>query len=287
MKNRFTFVAAFFVAFTICGSVCGKIQIPAWEKSASQSNSAGANSPIYANPSQFPPHSSNAGQTISLNPAAEERIDASTQEKLNDSFTKVLLALNDADQQNFASAMATIGVIVAEDKSENTQKKLFDIVHGKTASEIIAAARKLTPYIRKYSKIIDGTNEDTFNRSIGKLMVSLPLEKQGIFSESVAKLMYQAQQDKLEPSVLRKKLDGKTADEVIWLAEHINMPFSIVNSSSGKNKEVQITPLTEGQLKDYKHIQTAEDKAAAAEKAKSPPAPKLDDNLSPNALYNK
>lgn len=211
------------------------------------------------------------------------RIDASTQKTLNDSFSKVLLALDDERQQLFASAMATIGVIVAEEKSPDVQKKFYDIVHQKTADEIIAASRKLTPFLRKYSKIIDGTSADAFNRSLARTVVSLSPEKQQTFSESVAKLLYQAEKDGVPVEDLRKKLDGKTADEIIWLAETVNLPFKIDSDAKRQQKkEIKLTPLSPDELKKYnaKEAQEAKQRASAKKKHSN-----YKENLSPSSLF--
>lgn len=237
-------------------------------------------------PSQDKPawQSAQPPKTTSLLKATDalntKKIDASTQQRLHDTFAEVLMSLDDQDQQMFAAAMATISVMVAEDKSEDNQKKLYDVIHGKTAEEIIAASRKLTPHIRKYSKIIDGTNQDTFNRSVGRIVVSLPIEMQTKFSEAIAKLIFQAQKDKIPAQQLYKKLDAKTPDEVIWMAEHVNLPFSIVNSSNAKKVETTISPLSKEEVEKYKKSfgDTTPDSVGKKEQS-------LDINLSPTGAF--
>ena len=221
-----------------------------------------------------------AWETAAAKAPPAERIDATTQKSLYETFTKVLMSLDDAEQQKFAAAMATISVIVAEDKSADVQKKLFDAVHGKTADEIIAASRRLTPYIRKYSNIIDSSSEDAFNRSVGRVMVSLPPEQQGKFSESVAKLMYQAQKDRVPPEEFRKKLDAKTADEVIWMAERINMPFAIVNSDTARHTTISPLSPEEAERLKKEFGEVSEERENPSEKKEK----SLQINLSPSSI---
>jgi len=173
------------------------------------------------------------------------RLDASNEEKMQQSFFKILMSLDDSQQQKFASAMATIGVMLQQEDGARFGN-LKDLINGKTADEIIATARRMTPYIKQHSKIIDGSSTDSMGKSISHILISLPEEKQPQFSEAIAKLMFEAKKNKEDESVLRKRLDGKTGEEVIELARKIDLPFSINQSSQ---KEYQIAPLSEQEKK--------------------------------------
>ena len=176
----------------------------------------------------------------------ELRLDASSEEKMQQSFFKMLMALDDTDQQKFSSAMAIIGVMMQQRDGETKFGKLKDILDGKTADEIIATARRMTPYIKQHSKILDGSTPEKFGKSISLVMISLPEDLQPAFSEAIAKLMFDAKQNKEDESVLRKKLDGKNGEEVIAMASKIDLPFDPA-PKSGTQKEYSIAPLTEAE----------------------------------------
>ena len=131
------------------------------------------------------------------------RLDASSEEKMQQSFFKMLMALDDTDQQKFSSAMAIIGVMMQQRDGETKFGKLKDILDGKTADEIIATARRMTPYIKQHSKILDGSTPEKFGKSISLVMISLPEDLQPAFSEAIAKLMFDAKQNKED----KKKMD--------------------------------------------------------------------------------
>lgn len=179
--------------------------------------------------------------TFSARDAAHSmRIDASDPQKLQESYVNLLLALDDATQQSFAQAMAILGVVLSENPALGGDRKMKEILDGKTADEIIAAARRLTPYIGKHSDIVNAKDKAQFSASIGKVLVGLDAKKQAQFSEAVAKILYDAEKKKTPEADLMRRLDGKTADEIIKMAGDIDLPFD----TSSNFKEFKIAPIT-------------------------------------------
>ncbi len=173
------------------------------------------------------------------------RIDASSEQKLQQSFSDVLLSIEDeTKQQTFASAMATIGVIYAN--APSVTLSLMELLNGRSADEIIMISRKLSPQIRQNSNIIDGSTPEKFGKSIASIIISLPVEHQGKFTEAIAKLMYEAKQAGKPETSIAKELDGKTAQEVIDLASRIKLPFEI-----NSNSPVIVDSPTKSELEEY------------------------------------
>ena len=182
--------------------------------------------------------------------ASVPRLDASSQERLQQSFADMLLSISDDfKQQAFAGAMATIGVVFAQNPDELGSTSMLELLDGRNADEIIAISRKLTPQIRQNTMAVDGSNAENFGKSIGGIMVSLPVEKQGEFSEAIAKLMYEAKQKGEADTSIARKLDGKTAQEIIDMAAKIELPFKIGGKLSPN--EVEIGTPTEKDFKDF------------------------------------
>ena len=180
----------------------------------------------------------------------ELRLDSSDQGKLQESFVEMLLALDDDQQQAFATAMATIGILLNQDPEIADGKTLEELLNGKTADEIIAISRRMSPYIKQNINIINGSTAEEFGKSVGQILISLPAEKQTPFSEALAKIMYEAQKSGETEKDIIKKLDGKNADEVIKMAEKIDMPFAIGNKA--KPEDYSIKTLTKEELKSLR-----------------------------------
>lgn len=174
------------------------------------------------------------------------RIDASSPEKLQASYEKMIVSLDDEMQQKFALAMTTIGVVMSQRADLGGSQKIMEIINGKTALEIIAESKKLTGYIRKSEKIVRAEDSATFSKSIGNMLLSLPDEKRNDFSEAVAKLMYDRENRKIPESDFLKKVNGKSADEIIEIAKDIEVPFTIAKKNV--KKEYKIEKLSDSEL---------------------------------------
>ena len=177
------------------------------------------------------------------------RIDASSPERLQESFIQMLTLLDDNTQQALAAAMATIGVVMNEDPKLGGQEAVMKLINGKTADEIIAASRRLTPFIKQHSNIIDGSTAEAFGKSVSRLLVSLPADRQGEFSEALAKLMYEAKKNGKPETDIIKELDGKTAIEVIELAKRVDLPFEVARRANPE--QFEISPIRDADLKKY------------------------------------
>lgn len=175
-----------------------------------------------------------------------KKIDASSNEKLQETFIALMTSIESDDkQQKFASAMATIGVVLSQQYSESAaHKKYVELVDGKTADEIIETAKKMTPQIRGTIVKIDGTSAESFNKSVGRMLLGISLDKQRKFSSALARIMYDAEQTKKDETQVAKMLHGKTVDEVIEFARPIKSPFP-----SDENQEFYLSPLTKEELK--------------------------------------
>lgn len=209
------------------------------------------------------------GQTAGA-PGAPMRIDASDPKKLQDSFMKMLSSLDGNTQQKFAAAMATIGVYYMQD-ARNSKEGMKEAIDGKTAEEIIAISRKLFPGIKQNTRIIDGSSREAFGRSVAELLITLPEDKQTAFSEAVAKIMYDNKKAGKNEDDIMKRLDGKTAEEVVELATGISTPFD--------NPAIQ-TP------KDYTLRKMTEDEVKRIRRTKTPgnEQPDYESNLSPSSI---
>ena len=177
--------------------------------------------------------------------AAEKTIDASSDERLQETFFDALSSLDEASQQKFASSMATIGVILAQKYGEAAaHAKYAELVGGKTPAEIIKISESLAPQIRGMAERVDGKSAESFEKSVGQILIALPLAKQKSFSAAVAKIMYDAEKNrKGEPSPYMR-FDAMTADELIAAARPIKTPFSEAESG-----EIYASPLTKEELK--------------------------------------
>lgn len=214
-----------------------------------------------------------AGGEAANPPPAELRLDASDAKKMQDSFMKMLSSLDGATQQKFAAAMATIGVYYMQNAGRGGNAEMGKAIDGKTADEIIALSRRLFPGIKQNTKIIDGSSRDSFGRSIAEILVSLPPEKQTAFSEAVAKVMYDNQKAEKKEEETMKRLDGKTADEVIELATGISTPFDNPSISTPKNYTLrEMTKEEIGRLKRPDAGKTL---------------PDYESNLSPSSIIKK
>ena len=69
--------------------------------------------------------------------------------------------------------------------------------------------------------------------------------------------MYEAQKNGEDEKSVMKKLDGKNADEVIKIAEKIDMPFTI-GSNKAEEKNYSIKTLSEEEIKSLKLKDKAE-----------------------------
>ena len=70
--------------------------------------------------------------TISFAIASELRIDATSPEKMQASYAKILASLDDDMQQKFALALTTIGVVMAQRADLGGSQKIMDMINGKT-----------------------------------------------------------------------------------------------------------------------------------------------------------
>ena len=204
---------------------------------------------------------------------AEMRIDASSSERLQESFINMMMALPDSMQQKFASAMTTLGLVFSQRPELGGNEEMLKLVAGKTADEIIAEARRLTPYLKQHSNIIDGRSADAFGQSVASVLVSLDTDKQTKFSEALAKLMYDFQKKGKTNEDLIKKLDGKTPEEVLEMAREIDAPF--VSNSESSFKEFKLAPLSDEEVKKLK---------IAPQDGKSEEE-SLDTSLAPNSIF--
>ena len=134
--------------------------------------------------------------TISLAIASELRIDATSPEKMQASYAKILASLDDDMQQKFALALTTIGVVMAQRADLGGSKKVMEMINGKTAQEIIAESKKLTGFVRRVKEVIKANTSAEFSTVVGNLLISLPEGKRENFSEAIAKLIYQREQQK-------------------------------------------------------------------------------------------
>lgn len=179
--------------------------------------------------------------------STEKKIDASNNEKLQDSFFEVLSSLDSYKQQQFASSMATIGVVLSQKYGEqNAHGEYIKLVNGKTANEIIALAKSMSPQVRGMAKKIDGTSMDAFNKSTGQILITLPLDRQRAFSAALAKIIYDAEKKKIKREEMAKSLDGMNSDEVIAHARSIDAPFP-----SDDQTEFTIAPMTKEEMKKH------------------------------------
>ena len=178
--------------------------------------------------------------------ASQLRIDASSPEKMQASYTKILASLDDEMQQKFALALTTIGVVMAQRADLGGSKKVMEMINGKTAEEIIAESKKLTGFIRRVKEVIKANSSAEFSTIVGNLLISLPDTKRTDFSEAIAKLLYQRQQKKITEEAFLKKVNGKTVDEIIEMAKDIEVPFEIANNR--KPKDYKLEKLSDEQL---------------------------------------
>lgn len=199
-----------------------------------------------------------AGVAATANSKEELRLDTSSESNMQKSFAKMLMALDDDDQQAFAGAMATIAVVLSNNPNAADGKSLEELISGKTANEIIAASRRLASFIKQNTNIINGSSANEFGKSVGEILVSLEPEKQSLFSEAIAKVMYEAQKKGEDENSVMKQLDGKTADEVINLAKKIDLPFSISNKTNPQ--DYQVRQLSDEEVKKLNLEEEPEDK---------------------------
>ncbi len=185
--------------------------------------------------------------TISLAIASELRIDATSPEKMQASYAKILASLDDDMQQKFALALTTIGVVMAQRADLGGSQKIMEMINGKTAQEIIAESKKLTGFVRRVKEVIKANTSAEFSTVVGNLLISLPEGKRENFSEAIAKLIYQREQQKTTESDFLKKVNGKTVDEIIEMAKDINVPFEIANNR--KQKDYKLEKLSDKDLK--------------------------------------
>lgn len=209
------------------------------------------------------------GQTVEA-PGAPMRIDASDPKKLQDSFMKILSSLDGNTQQKFAAAMATIGVYYMQD-ARNNKEGMKEAIDGKTAEEIIAISRKLFPGIKQNTRIIDGSSRESFGRSVAELLITLPEDKQTAFSEAVAKIMYDNKKAGKNEDEIMKRLDGKTAEEVVELATGISTPFD--NPAIQTPKDYTLRKMTEEEVKRIRRTKTPGNEQ-----------PDYESNLSPSSI---
>ena len=178
---------------------------------------------------------------------AEKTIDASSNEKLQDSFFSILTSLDDYRQQKFASSMATIGVVLSQKyNDQDAHKEYIKLVNGKTANQIIELAKSMSPQVRGMSEKIDGSSIEAFNKSTGQMLIGLPLDRQRAFSSALAKIIYDAEKKKLKKEDMAKSLNGMSATDVIAYARTIDAPFP-----SDDNTEFTISPMTKEEMKKH------------------------------------
>ena len=179
--------------------------------------------------------------------SAEKTIDASSNEKLQDSFFSILTSLDDYRQQKFASSMATIGVVLSQKYGEQeAHNEYIKLVNGKTANQIIELAKSMSPQIKGMSEKIDGSSMEAFNKSTGQMLIGLPLDRQRAFSSALAKIIYDAEKKKLKKEDMAKSLNGMSAKDVIEYAKTIDAPFP-----SDDNTEFTISPMTKEEMKKH------------------------------------
>ena len=178
--------------------------------------------------------------------SGEKKIDASSNEKLQETFFDIMMSLpDDNKQQQFASSMATIGVVLSQSDSEaDAHKKYVELVDGKTADQIIEISQKMVPQLKSTVSRVNGKTLEDFNKSLGNMLIGVSLNKQRIFSSALAKIMYDAEKKKISESQVAKALDGMTVDEVIAYAKPINAPFP-----SNESEDFYITPMSKEELK--------------------------------------
>lgn len=171
--------------------------------------------------------------------AEPPRIDAASPEALQRSYARVLASLDDSAQQEFALAVATIGLVYAQRPDLGGSRRAMETLNGKTAAEIIAASRKLTGYVRRGVKTVDASTAEKFSASVGNMLISLPANKQADFSEAVAKLLYRRESEKIADAEFLKSVNGKTADEIIEFAATIDVPFLANNRRQAKQYSIE------------------------------------------------
>ncbi len=178
--------------------------------------------------------------------ANQVRIDASSPEKLQASYAKMITTLDDEMQQKFALAMTTISVVMSQRPDLGGSAKAMEIINGKTADEIITESKKLTSFMRKAEKTLRANTANEFSSAVGNMLLSLPDGKREEFSEAVAKLLYDYEKKQISEADFLKKVNGKTAEEIIDIAKNIEVPFAILNNN--KNKEYKIEKLSDQEL---------------------------------------
>ena len=177
----------------------------------------------------------------------EKRINASDNDKLQDSFFEVLTSLDAYRQQQFASSMATIGVVLSQKLGEQkSHEEYVKLVHGKTANEIIALAKSMSPQVRGMAERVNGTSMEAFNKSTGQILITLPLDRQRAFSAALAKIIYDAEKKKIKREDMAKSLNGMSATDVIAYARSIDAPFP-----SDDQTEFSIAPMTKEEMKKH------------------------------------
>ncbi len=184
-----------------------------------------------------------------LTTIAQVRIDASSPEKLQRSYADVIASLDVDNQEKFALAMTVIGVSLSQRSDLGGSKKIMEIINGKTAEEIIAESKKYTAYIKGTENVVKADNGSEFSQSVGKLLVSLSDTKRADFSEAIAKLMYEKEQKKTGDKEFLKMVNGKTADEIIDMAKHIQTPF--LTSNKRDNLDYSIEEASSEDLKKF------------------------------------
>ena len=179
--------------------------------------------------------------------SAEKVIDASNSDKLQDSFFEILTSLDSYRQQKFASAMATIGVVLSQRHDEQTaHKEYIKLVNGKTANEIIDLAKSMSPQVRGMAERVNGTSMDMFNKTTGQILIGLPLDRQRAFSSALARIIYDSEKKKIKREEMAKTLHGMSADDVIAFAKTIDAPFPTDDQT-----EFSIAPMTKEEMKKH------------------------------------
>ena len=213
------------------------------------------------------------------------KIDASTPQNLERSYAKIVAALDEDAQQRFALAMTTIAVALSQRPDLGGSEKIREIIDGKTPDEIIAEARKLTGFVRVSSLKINGGSAQKFSESAGRILVSLPPEKQPDFSDAVARLMYERENKKISEADFLKSVDGKTPDEIIDLARKVEVPFVVQKPTAAQKVDIEkISPA------DYEKYGIKREAAGGAVRgnsaggaAASPSVPAFKNSLVPSA----
>ena len=179
--------------------------------------------------------------------SAEKVIDASNNDKLQDSFFEILTSLDSYRQQKFASAMATIGVVLSQRYDEQTaHKEYIKLVNGKTANEIIDLVKSMSPQVRGMAERVNGTSMDMFNKTTGQILIGLPLDRQRAFSSALARIIYDSEKKKIKREEMAKTLHGMSADDVIAFAKTIDAPFPTDDQT-----EFSIAPMTKEEMKKH------------------------------------